>query len=120
MPFKVVGAVGSSTKLELRDTAANTTANARPAFALAAGEIVVTAGQEPSDGTGPSSHNPPVTPNPPVDTSDQSKVFTALDALKALQMSVSLLSPDMAYDLDKNGQITSNDARLILGRAVRR
>ena len=120
MPFKVVGAVGSSTKLELRDTAANTTANPRPAFALAAGEIVVTAGQEPSDGTGPSSHNPPVTPNPPVDTSDQSKVFTALDALKALQMSVSLLSPDMAYDLDKNGQITSNDARLILGRAVRR
>jgi hypothetical protein len=26
----------------------------------------------------------------------------------------------MAYDLDKNGQITSNDARLILSRVVGR
>jgi hypothetical protein len=35
-------------------------------------------------------------------------------------MSVGLLAPDMAYDLDKNGQITSNDARLILSRVVGR
>ena len=45
-------------------------------------------------------------------------VFTALDAMKALQMSIGLLTPDMKYDLDKDGQVTANDARLILQQVV--
>jgi pyruvate/2-oxoglutarate dehydrogenase complex dihydrolipoamide acyltransferase (E2) component len=119
VPFTIVGAPGSHTSLELKDTAANTSTSARPTIALAAGEIVVA-------GAAPPPTNPPqptpTTPNPPTPTPTPTpeKTFTALDALKALQMSVGLLAPDMAYDLDKNGQITSNDARLILSRVVGR
>jgi hypothetical protein len=112
VPFTIVGAPGSHTNLDLKDTAANTSANARPAIALAAGELVVA-------GAAPTPPNPPQS-TPPTPTPPPEKTFTALDALKALQMSVGLLAPDMAYDLDKNGQITSNDARLILSRVVGR
>ena len=42
------------------------------------------------------------------------------DAMKALQMSIRLLAPDGRYDVDKNGQITDNDARLILNAVVGR
>jgi len=94
VPFTVVGAAGSHSVLDVKDTAADTASGAVAKLLLAPGDIVVEA--------------PP--PPPPV--------FTALDALKALQMSVGLLPPDMAYDLDKSGQITSNDARLILARVV--
>lgn len=124
VPFTVVGAPGSRTAIALQDTAANTIANARPSFALLAGEIAVVQGQTPSDGGASVNPNPkpdsqskpPVVSNPPV----SKKVFTALDALKALRMSVGLLQSDPSYDLDANGQITSNDARLILGRVVGR
>jgi len=94
VPFTVVGAAGSHTVLDIKDTAADAASGAVAKLLLASGDIVVEA--------------PP--PPPPV--------FTALDALKALQMSVGLLPPDMTYDLDKSGQITSNDARLILARVV--
>ena len=117
VPFTIGGAPGSHTSLELKDTAANTSTSGRPAIALAAGEIVVA-------GAAPPPPNPPqpavTTPTPPAPPPPPEKTFTALDALKALQMSVGLLAPDMAYDLDKNGQITSNDARLILSRVVGR
>jgi hypothetical protein len=33
-----------------------------------------------------------------------------MDALKALQMAVKKLPPEMCLDVDKNGQIDSNDA----------
>jgi hypothetical protein len=117
VPFTIVGAPGSHTSLELKDTAANTSTSGRPAIALAAGEIVV-AGAAPPPPNPPPPGPPPS--NPPPANPPPEKTFTALDALKALQMSVGLLAPDMAYDLDKNGQITSNDARLILSRVVGR
>lgn len=122
VPFTIVGAPGSRTTVAVHDTAANTAADARPSFALVAGEIAVAQAPAVSEGSsapkpGPNtSPSPSVPPKPP----EPVKVFTALDALKALQMSVNLLTPDMAYDLDKNAQITSNDARLILRRVVER
>jgi len=103
IPFTVVGAAGSHTTLDVKDTSANTASGAVAKLLLAPGDIVVAAPPPP----------PPSPPPPP-----PAHVFTALDALKALQMSVGLLPPDMTYDLDKSGQITSNDARLILARVV--
>ena len=123
VPFTIVGAPGSHTALTVQDTAANTVSNARPSFALVSGEIAVVQGQSTSDGAS-AIPKPKTDPLPKPDTQSKPpepvKVFTALDALKALQMSVGLLGPDMAYDLDKNGQITSNDARLILRGIVGR
>jgi hypothetical protein len=40
------------------------------------------------------------------------------DALDALKMSVRLLPVNLAADMDKNGAITANDARMILLKAV--
>ena len=68
--------------------------------------------------TGP---KPPTTVSSPPGspTVPPGQTFTALDALKALRMSVGSLPADMTLDLDGDRQITSNDARLILGRIVR-
>ena len=48
------------------------------------------------------------------------RTFTTDDALRALRMSVKLLPEDLVLDLDENGQITSNDARIILRRVTKR
>ena len=119
VPFTILGGPGSHTTLTLQDTAANTVTNARPSFALVAGEIAVPQGQSTSADPKPKSDTPQQPSDPPKQP-EPVKVFTALDALKALQMSVGLMGPDMAYDLDKTGQITSNDARLILRSIVGR
>ena len=65
-------------------------------------------------------------PTPPTDEVGQpvppvvppTKPWTTADALQALQMSVKLLTEDNRLDLDKDGQVTSNDARLILQQAL--
>lgn len=123
VPFTIVGAPGTHTTLTLQDTAANTVSNTRPSFSLVSGELTVAQGQSPSDG-GSADPKPKTDQQPKPDTTSKppepARVFTALDALKALQMSVGLVAPDMTYDLDKNGQITSNDARLILRGVVGR
>ncbi len=41
-----------------------------------------------------------------------------LDARKALQMSVGNLAVDMAYDVNTDGRVTSQDAAIILQRAL--
>lgn len=43
---------------------------------------------------------------------------TALDALKALKMAQGAMAVDLAYDVDGNGSVTADDARLILKMAV--
>jgi hypothetical protein len=91
VPFTVVGAPGSRTTLDVNYTEANGASGAAEKLLLAPGDLVVE------------------TPPP---------AFTALDAMKALQMSIGLLTPDVKYDLDKDGQITANDARLILQQVV--
>ncbi|AKB85587.1 hypothetical protein MCMEM_1534 [Methanococcoides methylutens MM1] len=45
--------------------------------------------------------------------------LTALDALYALQMSVRMIPEDLAMDMDGDGSVTSNDARLILKSSVK-
>jgi len=49
---------------------------------------------------------------------DGDGVITASDALCALKMSVKLVTEDKNLDMDKDGSVTSNDARLILMKAV--
>lgn len=123
VPFTIVGAPGTHTTITLQDTAANTSSNARPSFSLVSGELTVEREQTPPDG-GSTNPKPKTDPQPKPDTTSKPpepvRVFTALDALKALQMSVGLVPPDITHDLDKNGQITSNDARLILRDIVGR
>ena len=94
VPFTVVGPTGSRTALGLKVTSANGGNGAAEKVLVAPGDLVVEA--------------PP--PPPPV--------FTALDANRALAMSVGMQAPDLKYDLDKDGQITANDARLILQQVV--
>ena len=43
---------------------------------------------------------------------------TELDALAALRMSVKLLAQDLILDMDNDGKVTAEDARLIMKRAV--
>lgn len=94
VPFTVIGPAGARTALGLKVTSANGGNGAAEKVLVEPGELVVEA--------------PP--PPPPA--------FTALDANRALSMSVGMLAPDMKYDLDKDGQITANDARLILQQVV--
>ena len=54
-----------------------------------------------------------LTPVPPL-----SGPVTVLDAQKALKMSVNLIPVDLAYDLDRDGQVTSRDAVLIMRKAI--
>ena len=98
IPFSVIGPAGSRTTLELKVTTANGADGGAETILIAPGDLVVEA--------------PPPPPPPPP------PVFSALDAMKALQMSVGMIPTDMKYDVDKNGQVTANDARLILQQVV--
>ena len=51
---------------------------------------------------------------------NNNKVVDAGDALEALKMSVDLIPEDLICDADKDGTVTSNDARLILKQALER
>ncbi len=50
--------------------------------------------------------------------SDRDGKLTARDAQNALKMSVKLIPVDMVCDMDKDGQVTSTNARLILQKVV--
>ncbi len=50
--------------------------------------------------------------------SDGDNVLTAGDALAALKMSVRLIPDKKSCDVDRDGSVTSNDARLILQKVV--
>lgn len=89
--FQVVGAPGSHTPLDLKVTTATSGKGAPENFLIASGDLVVEA--------------------PP-------PAFTALDADRALAMSVGMMPQDLKYDVDKDGQVTANDARLILQQVV--
>ncbi len=55
---------------------------------------------------------------PPAVTALTADTATALDALKALKMSQGAMGVDLAYDVDHNGSVNADDARLILKWAV--
>lgn len=70
--------------------------------------------------TSPSTQNGTVTigkKTQPGDYNGDGKV-TEVDALAALKMSVGLLKTDLILDIDKDGKITAEDARLILKQAI--
>ena len=48
---------------------------------------------------------------------DGDSVITALDALQALRMASDLMKIDLALDVDNDGKITIDDARIILNMA---
>lgn len=56
------------------------------------------------------------TPAPPTPAGQGSAVV--LDALVALKMAQGSMAPDLSYDADGNGQVTVEDARLLLRWAV--
>ena len=55
---------------------------------------------------------------PPASTGLTAETATAVDALKALKMSQGTMGTDLAYDVDRNGSVNADDARLILKWAV--
>ncbi|MEZ6056388.1 MAG: cohesin domain-containing protein [Planctomycetaceae bacterium] len=55
---------------------------------------------------------------PPTRGGDPTGLPTVEDARSALQMSVRLIPEDLALDVDRDGVVTSNDAHILLVRAV--
>ena len=98
--FAAVGAAGARTPLHLETTTVASAGGAKPAVATIDGEILV---------VGPEGVIP--------GDSDGDNQLTARDAGNALKMSVKLIPVEMVCDVDKNGQVTSSDARLILAKA---
>ena len=101
IPFTATGQPGDRTPLHLVVTTINGASGAKPAIATIDGEIVI---------LGPGG-------KVPWDTDGDGKL-TAREALDALKMSVRLIPVDMNADADKDGQVTSNDAKLILQKVV--
>ncbi|MBN1152380.1 MAG: hypothetical protein JXA58_04150, partial [Dehalococcoidia bacterium] len=75
-------------------------------------EVVPLQSAAPPPSTGPT--QPPAT-QPSALGQDSA---TVLDALIALKMAEGSLPIDLGYDVDANGQVTADDARLILRWAV--
>lgn len=99
--FKAVGMPGDRTVLKVAVTTANG-ADGKPMTAETInGEVLIVGegGKIPGD-------------------ADGDGVITASDALSALKMSVKLIPEDKNLDMDRDGSVTSNDARLILMKAV--
>lgn len=101
LPITAIGKPGDKSPLTLTVTAANDAEGQSLESTVISGgiEIVSTGGA----GSG--------------DINDDGVVDT-LDALAALKMSVKLLPENMAADMDHDGKVTSNDARLIMLKYV--
>lgn len=99
--FKAVGKPGDRTILKVGVTTANTTEGKPLTADTIDGEILLVE----EDGKIPGDH-------------DGDGVITAGDALSALKMSVKLIDEDRNLDMDKDTKVTSNDARMILLKAV--
>ncbi|MBL8797515.1 MAG: hypothetical protein JNM56_26685 [Planctomycetia bacterium] len=99
--FRAVGKPGDHTVLRVAVTTANGT-DGKPLTADTIDGSVIIVGES---GKIPGDH-------------DGDGLVTAGDALSALKMSVKLLPEDKNLDLDHDGHVTSNDARLILVKAV--
>jgi len=61
---------------------------------------------------------PTPTPTPAPTPALTPAAATALDSLKALKMSQGTLAVDLSLDVDRDGSVTKDDARLILEWAV--
>jgi hypothetical protein len=103
VPFRLVGAAGTRTPLNLKVTTINDSNGAVPAIDRIPGEIVILGAGEGTSG----------------DCNGDGRL-NSVDALCALQISVQLRPVILALDLDTNGSVTSRDATLILQAAIRR
>jgi hypothetical protein len=99
VPFRAVGPPGSVTPLVLQVSVVNNPAGAALPIDLVHGSITILD----KDGGLPGD-------------CDGDGALTALDAQCALDMSVNLIPPRSNLDMDRDGQVTSRDATLILQR----
>jgi hypothetical protein len=97
VPFKAVGKPGDRTPINLNITTVNKPDGSVPSVYEVAGEILIVDdnGFQPGD-------------------SDGNGEINELDALDALKMSVKLIPIQWQTDIDKNGEVTSRDATLIM------
>jgi len=100
--FQVIGAAGSSSRLTLSEVDTTDTSGKSVAVTASNGTVTVASGTGLDDIP---------------DYNGDGRV-TELDALAALKMSVKLLEEKLKLDVDKNGKVTAEDARLILKKAV--
>lgn len=96
--FTAVGKPGEKTPLTVKVTSANLSSGGPVTAATIDGELEIVS-QSPGD-------------------INSDGVVDPRDALDALKMSVRLLPINLAADMDGNGAITANDARMILLKAV--
>ena len=96
--FTAVGAEGSSSALTLGDPFTTNVEATRLSIALKHGRLTIEQ-RPPGDFTG-------------------NRCVGVKDALAALQMSVGERTPDLNLDMDRDGSVTAEDARLILREAV--
>ena len=109
IPFSAIGIAGNRTPVSVRVTQANRADGPALEAQQISGAIEIVAAEvRPPEVIPPTS---PVVPPP--------RTFTTEDALRALRMSVKLLAEDSTLDVDQNGQVTSNDARIILKRVTK-
>ena len=95
--FQVIGTEGSVSPLTLSDALVNHSADGPLTMELVGADFKV--GQKVrGDGDGDS-------------------LVTAFDALMALKMASNLLAPDLSLDVNGDGKITIDDARIILSLA---
>jgi hypothetical protein len=97
IPFVATGRPGDRTVLSVKVTTAHTAAGARAVAETIDGTVIVVG----PDGLVPGD-------------ADGDGVLSAADALSALKMSVKLVPERLVLDVDKDGAVTSHDARLIL------
>ena len=100
LTFQANGAPGTRTPLTLEVTTVSGAGGGKPGIALIHGEILIVG----KDGALPGD-------------SDGDNQITARDAGDALKMSVKLIPVKLVCDFDRDGQVTSTDARLILAKA---
>jgi hypothetical protein len=103
LPITAIGKVGDKSALSVTVTSANDADGKSLQSKVVSGEIEIVS----TGGAGSG------------DLNDDGLVDT-LDALAALKMSVRLLPDNMAADMDQDGKVTSNDARLIMLKYVGR
>jgi hypothetical protein len=101
VPFRAIGKVGDRTRLDLIVTTINNPSGAVLTIDRIPGEIVIVAPGEMMPGD-----------------CDGDGFLTALDAECALDISVGLRALILALDMDKNGDVTSRDAVMILQRIL--
>ncbi|MBN1189961.1 MAG: hypothetical protein JXA46_09425 [Dehalococcoidales bacterium] len=97
--FKAIGGAGESSSLTLSEVLAENDAGNPVSLRVSNGKVTIKSDRLLGDYNGDGR-------------------VTEVDALAALRMSVQLLAEDLIVDMDQNGKVTAEDARLILKQAL--